>query len=1169
MATSYVRQSSMADGDTITAALFNDEFNRLLTAFSYAATSTTGHRHDGTAGEGGNIHTIGDQDFLNKVLTTANTWEFYVEVASAAAKQMVLQDGALVPNADSDLDLGTSSKYFKDAFINSITTTGNVDVGGNLTVTGTTTFNGGTLTLGDAADDNVVFGADVNSSIIPNTDDTYDLGSASQEWRNVYVDGTVFADVIDLAGTAITSTAAELNILDGVTSTAAELNILDGVTSTAAELNILDGVTSTAAELNYSDGVTSNIQTQLDAKGALLTDLSQFATTTSLQLKGVMSDETGSGALVFATSPTLVTPALGTPTAVVLTNATGTAAGLTSGTVTTNANLTGHITSTGNAAVLGSFSSAQLATALTDETGTGANVFATSPTLVTPALGTPTAVVLTNATGTAANLTAGVATLSNALKSATTTVSVSGSAAPSTGQVLTATSGTAATWQAIPAAGDAATSDPLSQFAATTSSQLLGVISDETGTGSLVFNTSPTLVTPALGTPASGVMTNATGTAAGLTAGNVTTNANLTGHVTSTGNAAVLGSFTVAQLNTAVSDATVATGGGTATGTNTGDQTNIAGAAATVTGAAQSAITSLGTLTTLTVDNIVVNGTTIGHTDDTDLITVADGIVTVAGEVSLTTLDIGGTNVTSTAAELNILDGVTSTAAELNILDGVTSTAAELNILDGVTSTAAELNILDGVTSTAAELNALDGITAVVGELNALDIGSTAVGTAVASKAVILDSNKDYTGVRNLTISGELDAATLDISGNVDIDGTLETDALSINGTAVTSTAAELNILDGVSATTAEINYLDGVTSAIQTQIDGAGGSSVVRSARTSNTILDADDNSTLIDITSGTFSQTLTAAATLGSGWFCYIRNSGTGDITLDPNSSEQIDGLTSYIMYSGETRLVQCTGTAFTSVVLTPFYRAFTSSGTFTKPPCYSYFSGLLWGGGASGANGNGYYACGGGGGACVSFEMLSSSFGTTETITVGSGGAAVGEPGSSTLGNNGGNSTIGSLTTAYGGGGGNRGEFGTGGSGGGALSAGLQGIYLANVIRGGQPSMLGTSAETLDNEGSGGGGAYTSAGGNSAYGGGGGGANTGEGGGSLYGGGGGGGGAAGGTSVFGGNGGAGTNTEGASGTNGSAPAGGGGGNNYSEGGSGVSGAGARGELRIWGVA
>jgi hypothetical protein len=87
---------------------------------------------------------------------------------------------------------------------------------------------------------------------------------------------------------------------------------------------------------------------------------------------------------------------------------------------------------------------------------------------------------------------------------------------------------------------------------------------------------------------------------------------------------------------------------------------NTTGTAATVTTAAQPNITSLGTLTTLTVDNVIINGSTIGHTGDTDLITVASGIVTVAGEVSMTTLDIGGTNVTATAAELNYVDGVTS-----------------------------------------------------------------------------------------------------------------------------------------------------------------------------------------------------------------------------------------------------------------------------------------------------------------------------------------------------------------------------------------------------------------------------------------------------------------------------------------------------------------------------
>ena len=87
-----------------------------------------------------------------------------------------------------------------------------------LTVTGTTTFNGGTITMGDAATDNVVFGADVDSNIIPDDDDTYDLGSSSQQWKDIYIDGVAYVDAINFNGTAITSTAAELNILDGVTS---------------------------------------------------------------------------------------------------------------------------------------------------------------------------------------------------------------------------------------------------------------------------------------------------------------------------------------------------------------------------------------------------------------------------------------------------------------------------------------------------------------------------------------------------------------------------------------------------------------------------------------------------------------------------------------------------------------------------------------------------------------------------------------------------------------------------------------------------------------------------------------------------------------------------------------------------------------------------------------
>ena len=109
--------------------------------------------------------------------------------------------------------------------------------------------------------------------------------------------------------------------------------------------------------------------------------------------------------------------------------------------------------------------------------------------------------------------------------------------------------------QTLAEAGIAASGAKLSDFAATSSSELAGTISDETGSGALVFATSPTFVTPALGTPASGVATNLTGTAASLTAGTVTTNANLTGEVTSSGNTATIANDIIQEGNLQVSNA--------------------------------------------------------------------------------------------------------------------------------------------------------------------------------------------------------------------------------------------------------------------------------------------------------------------------------------------------------------------------------------------------------------------------------------------------------------------------------------------------------------------------------------------------------------------------------------------------------------------------------------
>ena len=109
---------------------------------------------------------------------------------------------------------------------------------------------------------------------------------------------------------------------------------------------------------------------------------------------------------------------------------------------------------------------------------------------------------------------------------------------------------------------------------------------------------------------------------------------------------------------------------GDVTGNLVGNVTgNASGTAATVTGAAQSAITSLGTLTTLTVDNVAINGTTIGHTSDTDLLTLADGVLTVAGEVDATSLDISGNADIDGTTNLDVvdIDGAVDMASTLTL----------------------------------------------------------------------------------------------------------------------------------------------------------------------------------------------------------------------------------------------------------------------------------------------------------------------------------------------------------------------------------------------------------------------------------------------------------------------------------------------------------------------
>ena len=467
-----------------------------------------------------------------------------------------------------------------------VTLGANLDVGGNLIVTGTTTFNGGTLTLGDANTDNIVFGGEVDSNIIPDDDGTFDLGSSSKEWKDIYIDGVAYLDEINFNGTAISSTAAEINALDGITAVVGELNALD-LGSTAVGTAIASKAVILDANKDYTGIRNLTITGELDGATLDISGDADIDGTTNLDVVDI------DGAVDMAT-----TLALGG-----------------------NADFNGDL----------------------DVDGT------------------------TNLDNTDIDGTL-VVDGSNISLDSTSTLNIDNSNTTNGITIATATSGV-----------------PIS----------IGHSTSET-----------------------------------------TINDNLT----------VTGNFTVSGTSTTVDSTTVA----------------VADAMFKL---AKDQGTSADALDFGFYGQYGVGGTAkfAGVFRDVsatgDPFTFFDDLQAEPG----TTVNTGGTG-------YDLADIV---VGGLSVGDAIT--------LGGT-----------AITSTAAELNLVDGITA---------------GTISASLAVIVDSNKDITGFRNVTLTGELDAGSLDVSGNVDIDGTLETDALSIASTTVTATAAELN-------------FTDGVTSNIQTQLN-------------------------------------------------------------------------------------------------------------------------------------------------------------------------------------------------------------------------------------------------------------------------------------------------------------------------------------------------------------
>ena len=225
---------------------------------------------------------------------------------------------------------------------------------------------------------------------------------------------------------------------------------------------------------------------------------------------------------------------------------------------------------------------------------------------------------------------------------------------------------------------------------------------------------------------------------------------------------------------------------------------------------------------TITKPTVGGNEDTWGTTINTALDTIVNAVNGTSGTTApnLSTLTINGTNVTSTAAELNKLDGFTGTFEDLNYAKdlratGVTST--EFDKLDGLTATTAELNKLDGVTATTAELNKLDGVTATTAELNYVDGVTSNIQTQLNSKQATITGGATTIDTENLTASRVLVSNS---SGKVAVSSVTSTELAKIDG--LTASASELNKLDGATVTTSELNVLDGGTSATSTTVAAA-----------------------------------------------------------------------------------------------------------------------------------------------------------------------------------------------------------------------------------------------------------------------------------------------------------------------------------------------------------
>jgi hypothetical protein len=336
----YTRQSlaQILNGEIVSAPPLNAEFNQILAAFN----NSTGHKHDGTAAEGPPIDRIADLDQNNLIFvdTSANQINFYIESSADAVGQISIQDGAIVPFTDNDIDLGSSSFEFKDLYIDG---TANIDtLAASLIVVEAGTASAASITTTGDTDNGLYFNAAnqmsytsggvaqvtfKDGSIVPVTDNDIDLGAVGAEFKDLYIDGTanidsLVADTADInagtidntvigATTPAAGTFTNLTVSTGSTidftgatvsngGTFTTVNISGGSITGITDLAIADGGTgaSTASVARTNLGLA--IGTNVQAYDAGLQSISGLTTTADQMIYTTSSDTYATASLTSA-----------------------------------------------------------------------------------------------------------------------------------------------------------------------------------------------------------------------------------------------------------------------------------------------------------------------------------------------------------------------------------------------------------------------------------------------------------------------------------------------------------------------------------------------------------------------------------------------------------------------------------------------------------------------------------------------------------------------------------------------------------------------------------------------------------------------------------------------------------------------------------------------------